>query len=122
LEFFWNFFGVFFVALFCFFLGIFLLVFFGGLLGGFFWEELFGMNSLFTLELTCLSRFWSNGEEGRKEGEFSILRSAIASPSHLKKFPHDRDSNLTSEQNQPHCVIFVTSRIFLTKGNQKPRK
>ena len=31
-------------------------------LGGFFWEDFwedsFGMNSLFTLELTCLSRFW----------------------------------------------------------------
>ena len=55
-------------------------------LGGFFWEDflggffgrIIGRNSLFTLELTCLSRFWfssrfwGNGE-GRKEGEFQSL-------------------------------------------------
>jgi hypothetical protein len=47
-----------------FFLGIFL--------GGFFWEGFFGRNSLLTLELICLSRFWFlsrfclNGE-GRKK-------------------------------------------------------
>ena len=35
---------------------------------------------------------------------------------------HNRDSNSTSEQYQPHCAIFLASRMFLTKGNQKPRK
>ena len=35
----------------------------GGLFGGF-----FGRNFVFTLELTCLSRFCLNGE-GRKEGQ-----------------------------------------------------
>ena len=53
-------------------------------------EDFFRRNSLFTLELTCLSKFWflsrSWGKE-RKEVEFSILRSAIASTSHLK-IPH----------------------------------
>ena len=42
--------------------------FFGGLLGGFFWEEFLRRSSLFTLELTCLSRFWGN--DRRKEVEF----------------------------------------------------
>ena len=37
---------------------IFLEDFFEGLLGGFFWEEFLMSSSLFTLELTCLSRFW----------------------------------------------------------------
>ena len=46
-----------------------------------YWEDFFGRNSLFTLELTCLSRFWGNE---RKEVEFSILRSAIVSSLHLK--------------------------------------
>ena len=47
--------------------------FLGGLLGGF-----FGRNSLFTLELICLSKFWffvkilSKSKEGRKE-EFRSL-------------------------------------------------
>jgi hypothetical protein len=64
-EIFWrNFFG-----------GIFWRIFLGGLFGGF-----FGRNSLFTLELTCLSRFWFlsrfclNGE-GRKEEEGQEFRS-----------------------------------------------
>ena len=41
-------------------------------LGEIFWEEFSVRNSLFTLELTCLSRFWFlsrfclNGEEGRR--------------------------------------------------------
>ena len=46
--------------------------FFGGLLGGFFWEEFLRRSSLFTLELTCLSRFWFLsrfwGNDTRKEG------------------------------------------------------
>ena len=31
--------------------------FLGGFLGGYFWEEFFGRNSLFTLELTCCQDF-----------------------------------------------------------------
>ena len=55
-------------------------------LGGFFGEEFSGRNSLCALELTCISRFWFLSRfwgNGRKEVEFSILRSAIASSSHL---------------------------------------
>ena len=52
--------------------GFFGRIFWGGFLGGFFWEEFFGRNSLFTLELTCLSRFWflsrfCLNKEGRKD-------------------------------------------------------
>ena len=37
------------------------------------------------MEFVFLSRFWGKErKEGRKEVEFSILRSAIASTSHLK--------------------------------------
>ena len=40
------------------------------------------------MEFVFLSRFWGKErKEGRKEVEFSILRSAIASTSHLKKKP-----------------------------------
>ena len=70
---FWNFlefFGEFLCNIFG---GIFLVEFFGGIfLENFFWEEFFGRNSLFTLALTCLSRFCLNGE-GQ---EIQILRSA----------------------------------------------
>ena len=55
--------------------------FLGFFLEDFFLEDFFWSN-LFTLELTCLSRFWGN--ERRKEGELLILRSTIASSSHLK--------------------------------------
>jgi hypothetical protein len=47
--------------------------FFGRIIRRIVWEEFFGRNSLFTLELTCLSRFWIlsrfclNGEGRRKE-------------------------------------------------------
>ena len=63
-----NFFGKFFE-------GFFWRNFFGRIFfGEIFWEDFFGRNSLFTLELTCLSRFWFlsrfclNGEE-EEEGK-----------------------------------------------------
>ena len=46
---FWNFFGTF--------LRIFLVGSFGRIIGRIFWKEFFGRNSLFTVELICLSRF-----------------------------------------------------------------
>ena len=48
------------------------------ILGGFSKEKFLGRNSLFTLELTCFSRFcffsrfWVNGEEGSKENFQSL--------------------------------------------------
>ena len=74
--------------------GIFWEKFFGRIfLGGFFWEEFFGRNSLFTFLKTAkvFEYEWNlcfcqdfGVRKGRKEVEFSILRSAIASTSHLK--------------------------------------
>ena len=75
-EFFWRIFlGGFFVRIF----------FVRILLGGYFWEdfwkEFFGRNYLVEInkELMFLSRFWGNfvSMQGRKEGGFSILRSAM---------------------------------------------
>ena len=54
--------------------GIFWSKFFGGFFwekffGRIFWEGFFGRNSLFTLELTCLSKFWFLSRSwGNKEG------------------------------------------------------
>jgi hypothetical protein len=57
-------------------------------MGGFFWEEFFGRNSLFTLELTCCQDFdfcQDFGVMEKKEGRrILILRSVFASSSHLK--------------------------------------
>ena len=52
-------------------------IFLGGFLGGFFWEgyweDFFGRNSLFILELTCLSRFWFLSRFwGNGEGRISM--------------------------------------------------
>ena len=61
-----------------FFGGFFFKDFFEGFFLEDYWEDFFGRNSLFTLELTCLSRFWffsrfwGNGEEGRKENFQSL--------------------------------------------------
>ena len=57
-----------------------------------FWEELFVRNSLFTLLMAKVFKYeWNlcfcqdfGVRKGRKEVEFSILRSAIASTLHLK--------------------------------------
>ena len=49
------------------------------------------------MEFRFLSRFW--GKE-RKEVEFSILRSAIASTSHLKSELHDFGKMTGNEMNE----------------------
>ena len=77
--------------------------FFGGFFGGLFWRIIgrifLGgiLNSLFTLELTCLSRFCFFQDFGvMTEVEFLILRSAIASTSHLKTMFNILPSNNNS--------------------------
>ena len=50
--------------------------FFRGFFWEDYWEDFFGRNSLFTLELTCLSRFCLNGE-GRRRKNFRSLEVRV---------------------------------------------
>ena len=52
----------------------------------------------------------------------NIFETSLHSSKQKNAHHINRDSNSTSEQYQPNCAIFVASRMFLTKGNQKPRK
>ena len=80
---FWNLFKIFFLN----FEGIFSEEFLKEFFGRIFLEEFFGRNSLFTLELSCLSRFWGFFQDFvsmvRDEGRGGQEFRSDASSSHL---------------------------------------